>query len=119
MFMATHQNAAAEITKYINEQPEWAKAICNKLRRIILKADNKIIEDWKWGPHYKKTSGMVCGFSAFQKNAKLTFFNGSQLKEEDEIFNHCIDNEFSRSIKFTDIKEINENLLTRYIKEAV
>jgi uncharacterized protein YdeI (YjbR/CyaY-like superfamily) len=117
--MATHQNAEAEITKYINDQPEWAKAICNKLRSIILKADNKIIEDWKWGPHYKTTNGMVCGFSAFQKHAKLTFFNGSQLRDKDEIFNHCTDNEFSRSIKFTDIKEVNEDLLAKYVQEAV
>jgi uncharacterized protein YdeI (YjbR/CyaY-like superfamily) len=117
--MTTHQNAEAEITRYINDQQEWAKSICNKLRNMILAADKKIIEDWKWGPHYKTAKGMVCGFSAFQKHAKLTFFNGSQLKDKEGLFNHCIDNEFSRSIKFTDAKEINETVLTKYIKEAV
>jgi len=119
IFMATHQNAGEEITRYINTQAEWAQAICNKLRNIILKADENIIEDWKWGPHYKTARGMVCGFSAFQKHAKLTFFNGSVMKDEEGLFNHCVDNEFSRSIKFTDVIKINEKLLTKYIKESV
>lgn len=118
--MATkvHPTAKQEIDAYIEEMQPFAKAICKKLRSIILKADPSIREDWKWGPHYS-SNGMVCGYGGFQKHVKLTFFNGAGMKDPKKLFNHCVDNEFSRSIKYTDIKEIDEKTLTDYIKESV
>src|SRR5690349_15313018 len=115
--MATkvHPNAKQEIDAYIEEMQPFAKAICKKLRTIILKADASIQEDWKWGPHYS-SNGMVCGYGGFQKHVKLTFFNGAGMKDPKKLFNHCVDNEFSRSIKYIDIKEIDEKTLTEYIK---
>lgn len=114
----TKQNGAQKVADYLDSLPEWSQAICNKLRRIILKADPSIVEDWKWGPNYS-SNGMVCGYGAFQKHVKFTFFNGSAMKDSKGLFNHCVDNEFSRSIKYVDAKEINEKLLTEYIKESV
>lgn len=113
-----HPNAKKEISAYIESLPPFAKAICKKLRSIITAADPTLTEDWKWGPHYS-SNGMVCGFSAFQKHAKLTFFNGAAMKDSKKLFNHCVDNEFSRSIKYTDVSEIDEESLTAYVKESV
>lgn len=118
MATTSKQNPAQRITDYINSQPPWAQAVCNELRRICRSADPSISEDWKWGPHYS-SNGMVCGYGAFQKHVKFTFFNGSAMKDSKCLFNHCIDNEFSRSIKYTSLEEIDESLLTQYIKEAV
>ena len=111
-------DAAQEVTNYINELVGFSKPLCTELRRIILNASKEIKEDWKWGPNYY-CKGMVCGFSAFAKHAKLTFFNGSAMKDKQGLFNHCVDNEFNRSVKFTDISELNEKLLTAYIKESI
>ena len=118
--MATkvHPNAKAEVTAYIESLSPFAKAICKKLRTIITNADPSLTEDWKWGPHYS-SNGMCCGFSAFQKHAKLTFFNGAAMKDPKGIFNHCVDNEFSRSIKYTDVSEIDEKTLSAYVRESV
>ena len=112
------ENAAGEISNYIGSLPDFSKIICTKLRSIILNAAKEIKEDWKWGPNYN-CNGMVCGYGAFAKHVKFTFFNGAAMSDKKGLFNHCVDNEFSRSIKFTDIKEINEKLLTAYIKESV
>lgn len=118
--MATkvNPNAKQEIDAYIESMPAFSKAICKKLRAIILKAEPSLQEDWKWGPHYS-SNGMVCGFSGFQKHAKLTFFNGAGMKDPNKLFNHCVDNEFSRSVKYTDVKEIDEKTLTEYVRESV
>jgi uncharacterized protein YdeI (YjbR/CyaY-like superfamily) len=62
---------------------------------------------------------MVCGFGAFQKHVKFTFFNGSALKDEEGAFNHCTDNKFSRSIKYVSEDEPDEKMLTAYIRESV
>jgi uncharacterized protein YdeI (YjbR/CyaY-like superfamily) len=113
-----HPKAAEEIIHYIAGLEPFAQAICKKLRQIILKADSDIQEDWKWGPHYS-CQGMVCGFGGFARHVKFTFFNGSAMKDPLHLFNHCVDNEFSRSIKFTQLSEINEKALTGYIQESV
>ena len=114
---AFHKNATAEVDKYIDKMPAFSKEICIRLREIILKAVSGIKEDWKWGPNYN-FEGMVCGFGAFQKHVKFTFFNGSDMKDSNGLFNHCVDNEFCRSIKYVSADEIDEKMLTAYIKEA-
>ncbi|MEX6690547.1 YdeI/OmpD-associated family protein [Danxiaibacter flavus] len=113
-----HSNASTEIDKYIDEMPAFAKAICDKLRTIILKADKEIVEDWKWGPNYQ-LNGMLCGYGAFKAHVKFTFFNGCAMKDENRLFNHCVDNEFSRSIKYTDVSEVDAKLITAYVKDSI
>ena len=115
---ATKSKATQEVLQYIDELPAFSKAICQKLRSIILKADAALTEEWKWGPHYA-LNGMVCGFSGFKEHAKLTFFNGSGMKDPKNLFNHCVDNEFSRSIKYTDVSEIDEKAILDYVKESI
>jgi uncharacterized protein YdeI (YjbR/CyaY-like superfamily) len=112
------QDATREVLQYIDGLPEFAQVICKKLRRIILKADNNITEEWKWGPHYS-LDGMVCGFGGFKQHVKLTFFNGSAMKDPRGLFNHCVDNEFSRSVKYTDVKEVDEKAILEYVKESI
>ena len=107
-----------KVSAYLESLPEWSQTFCTKLRAIILKTDPEITEEWKWGPHYS-CHGMVCGWGAFQKHIKLTFFNGSGMKDPKGLFNHCVDNEFSRSIKYTDVSELDEAVLQAYIHESI
>ncbi|RPI18629.1 MAG: hypothetical protein EHM58_04800 [Ignavibacteriae bacterium] len=106
------------IDDYINDLPEFSKAICNKLREIIFEAEPDIIEDWKWGPNYYK-DGMVCGFAGFKQHVHFSFFNGSALKDTKKIFTEGKANQHNRGIKFKNVNEIDEKLLIKYIKEAV
>lgn len=114
--------AAAEaknkVSAYSESLPQWSKKILLKLRKIVLAADASIVEEWKWGPHYS-SKGMICGVGAFQRHVKFTFFNGSAMKDLEGLLNHCGDNELSRSIKYTDGNEIDEKMVTAYIKESI
>jgi hypothetical protein len=110
--------ATSKVSDYLQSLPEWSRAICAELRRIIRSADPSITEEWKWGPSYT-SNGLVCGWSAFQKHVKVTFFNGGGMSDKAGLFNHCLDNEFNRSIKYTSLDEINERQLKAYIKESV
>jgi len=112
------KDAAQRISDYIDSMPEWSKNICRTLRQTILAASPGLTEEWKWGPHYS-SAGMVCGFSAFQKHVKVTFFNGSGMQDSRKLFNHCVDNEFSRSIKYEMGEEVDTKALTAYVQEAV
>lgn len=111
-------DASALITESISKAEPKEQAICNKLRSIILKADPEIIEDWKWGPNYYK-DGMVCGFWFFKTHVTLTFFQGALLKDKKKVLKMNEGNLHNRHIKFTDIKQIDEKLITEYITEAI
>jgi hypothetical protein len=115
---APKKETSNKVSAYLESLPQWSQTLCKKLRQIILSADEEIGEEWKWGPHYSH-QGMVCGWSAFQKHVKVTFFNGSAMADPLRLFNHCMDNEFSRSIKYTDVGEIDEASLKAYIREAI
>jgi uncharacterized protein YdeI (YjbR/CyaY-like superfamily) len=111
-------DAPAKIDEYIATLPEWSQKICKRLRRIILKSDPKIIEDWKWGPNYY-LDGMVCGYAGFQKHVNFVFFQGSLLKDKYRILNSNPGTLHNRHVKYTDVKEIDEGVLLEYLLEAI
>ena len=41
------------------------------------------------------------------------------MKDPKKLFNHCVDNEFSRSVKYTDVSELDEAVLQAYIRESI
>lgn len=111
-------DATQKVLHYFEKQPAWSRELCLQLRQVLLAAHPTLTEEWKWGPHYS-SNGMVCGIGAFQKHIKLTFFNGSVMKDDLHLFNHCVENEFSRSIKFTPGEAINTKAITAYVQESV
>lgn len=106
------------IDNYIAKAQPFAREICGKLRRIIMSSDKSIVEDWKWGPNYSK-NGMICGFGAFKNWVTLTFFQGSLMNDYKKVFNYGDSNAHNRSIKFKNVSEIEEKVITEYVLEAI
>ena len=111
-------DAAGLIDEGISQMEPFAQKICKKLRKIILSADPDLIEDWKWGPNYY-LNGMVCGFWGFKKHASLVFFQGSLLKDKKKILQQNPGNVHNRHIKYTDVKEIDEDVILEYLFQAI
>jgi uncharacterized protein YdeI (YjbR/CyaY-like superfamily) len=112
-----------QIDSYLKKLPDFSYKICAKLRRIIHATSIDIEEDWKWGsPAFTYKGKLLCFFWAFSKHVSLTFFEGSLMKDPKKLFNYGESNLRNRSIKFTDIVElesIGEETLIRYLKEAI
>ncbi|HZW38472.1 MAG TPA: YdeI/OmpD-associated family protein [Ignavibacteriaceae bacterium] len=106
------------IEQYIEDTPEFAQPICKKIRSIILSTDERIVEDWKWGPNYNY-KGMLCGFGAFKKHVHLSFYNGDRIKDKYKIFVHGEANAHNRGIKFFSFDDINEKAITDYVKQSM
>ncbi len=111
-------DATVLIDEAISEMEPFAKAICKKLRKLILSTDPTMIEDWKWGPNYY-LEGMVCGYWGFEKFVTLHFFQGALLKDPYKILKKNEGNVRSRHIKFTNAKEIEEDVILEYLFEAI
>lgn len=112
------EDASLKVTEYIDSLPDWSKKICKRLRAIAIKSHPKMVEDWKWGPNYY-LHGMVCGYGAFQKHVSFVFFQGVMLKDKKKILQVNPGNVHNRNIKFTDVKEINDDILLEYLIEAI
>ena len=111
-------DAASLIDKGISELEPFAQVICKHLRKLILSADPKLIEDWKWGPNYY-LNGMVCGYWGFKKHVSFVFFQGSILKDKKKILLENPGNVHNRHIKFTNVSQINDDIILEYLFEAI
>lgn len=102
----------------IANKEEFAKVICELLRELIHKSDNFIIEDWKWNIPVFQKSEMVCGFACFQKHVSISFFNGATMTDKHALFTGDCTAKNMRTIKYTNISEINKIHLIDYFREA-
>lgn len=111
-------DASERVNGYFETMPAWSRTICEKLRKIVMKSDPAMIEDWKWGPNYY-CDGVVCWIAGFQKFVNLTFFQGVMLKDKRKILLSNPGTLHNRHIRFTDIKQIDEDVILEYLMEAI
>jgi len=110
--------ASLLIDEYLFSKADFANEICALLRTLIHKADNSVTEDWKWNIPVFHKNKMICGFAGFKKHVSLTFFNGALMSDKYKLFSDDCGAQKMRTLKFTNISEINEAQLIDYFKEA-
>ena len=111
-------NAQQLIGDYIESLPEFSSAICSKLYDLILLSYPDVIEDWKWRIPTFHGRGMVCGFAGFKKHVSLSFFHGSQMSDNHNLFEDDCNAQNARTIKFSNVSEIDSDKVLSYLKEA-
>lgn len=90
------------------------------MREILLKLPFK--ETMKWGaPTYTIDEKNVLGIGAFKSYVGLWFFNGSFLKDkEQQLYNaQKSKTKGMRQWRFSSVKEMDEKLIAKYLKEAI
>lgn len=94
------QTPSQQITRRIDELPDWRGKTLARLRKLILEADPGITEDWKWDTPVWSHNGPVCAAGAFKDHVKLNFFKGASLKDSHGLFNSGLDAKATRAIDF-------------------
>ncbi|PIQ20771.1 MAG: hypothetical protein COW65_13070 [Cytophagales bacterium CG18_big_fil_WC_8_21_14_2_50_42_9] len=114
----TLTQASLKVDAYLAQMPPFAQVICLKLRTLILQSDPDIKENWKWSAPVYEENGLICAYSAFKQHVRLSFFQGAYLADAAKILTEGENNATIRSIKFSDVSQIDEALLQQYIREA-
>ncbi|MCX7728322.1 MAG: DUF1801 domain-containing protein [Bacteroidia bacterium] len=114
-----HPESAKLVNNYIESLPQWSKDICNKLREIILSTSQSISEDWKWNHPNYYCNGMLCGIWAFKDHVTLVFFQGALIDDKYSILSSNPENLHNRHIKFSDISQINPQIIRDYLLQSV
>ena len=112
-------NPSKLIDKQIEDLSDWRGKKLSELRKIVLRADTEIKEEWKWDTAVWVKNGLVCAGGVFKDHVKLKFFKGASLPDPHKLFNSGLEAKNSRSIDFKESDEIDEPALKDLIAAAV
>jgi hypothetical protein len=119
------ESASSKITKRGKELGGWRGETLERLRRLILEADPKIEEEWKWvkptnpGVPVWSRDGGICTGEAYKEVVKLTFFRGASLPDPKKLFNSSLEGNVRRAIDFREGEKINGAAFKQLIRAAV
>ena len=108
-----------KLEHYFETQTTFKSALI-RLREII--DGTELEENFKWRtPVYTINGKNVVGIGAFKNHFGLWFFNGALLKDEDNMLVNAQDGKTKalRQMRFTAESEIDEKIVTKYLKEAI
>jgi hypothetical protein len=108
------------IDKLIAELTDWRGKTFADIRKIILEADPKIVEEWKWmGTPVWSHDGIVCIANAFKDKVKLTFYEGANIADPDKLYNNGFKGKKWRTIDYFIDDKIKESELKDLVRSAV
>jgi hypothetical protein len=113
-------NPSERIDQLIAELTDWRGKMFASIRKSILAADRKIIEEWKWmGSPVWYHDGMIAVANAHKGKVKLTFSHGASLPDPDRLFNAGLKGNAWRAIDFFEGDTINVGALKNLVRAAV
>ena|ERR1700734_616014 len=114
------ESAAALIDEMIAELTDWRGKTLASIRKSILGADPKIIEEWKWmGSPVWSRDGMIAVGNAHKDKVKITFSHGASLPDPEKLFNAGLGGNAWRAIDLLEGDKINERGLKNLVRAAV
>ena len=111
--------ASVLITERIAELGDWRGPTLARVRKLILDADPKIVEEWKWGGPVWSCEGVICTGETYKKAVKLTFAKGASLKDPAHLFNSSLEGNTRRALDIPEGMEVNATAFKALIREAV
>lgn len=116
---ATGKSASRLIDQRIRDLAGWRGETLARMRGLILKADPKITEEWKWENPVWSRDGIVCTGEAYAKVVKLTFARGAALPDPSHLFNSSLGGNTRRAIDIHEGETIDVRAFQKLVKDAV
>ena len=121
---AAAPRASASIDAKIAQLGDWRGQTLARVRKLILKADPEIVEEWKWakpaspGTPVWSHGGIVCTGETYKSAVKLTFARGAALPDPSRLFNSSLDGNVRRAIDIHEGDKIDEAAFKNLIRAA-
>src|SRR5436190_2056789 len=118
--MKASMSASQRIDRMISELTDWRGKTFADIRKTILAADPKIIEEWKWmGSPVWSRDGIIAVANAHKVKVKLTFQYGAELPDPHELFNAGLEGNQRRAIDFFEGDKVKAAALKKLVRAAV
>jgi uncharacterized protein YdeI (YjbR/CyaY-like superfamily) len=116
---AQNIDASRRIDEYVNAAQPFAKPILQTLRQLVRKEIPMSVETWKWNAPNIEFNGPLCMIWSFKKHAAIHFFRGAEMNDPDRVLEQTAGgNVASRFIRLESIEDLDEPMLSKYLKEA-
>ena len=119
------QSASELISERIAELGDWRGETLSRMRKLIKKADPKVVEEWKWvkptkpGTPVWSHGGIICTGESYKNCVKLTFAKGASLKDPARLFNSSLDGNVRRAIDIHEGEEVDASAFKELVRQAV
>jgi hypothetical protein len=118
--MTTDKDSPAErITAKIAALGDWRADMLAQLRRLILAADDGVVEAWKWDGPVWECDGILCTGETYKAKVKLTFPHGAALPDPKGLFNASLEGKVRRAIDFGAADEVDATAFKALVRAAV
>jgi hypothetical protein len=118
--MENSMNPSHQIDELIAGIPDWRGDTFAKVRKTILAADAKIVEEFKWmGSPLWSCDGMIAVANAFKSKVNVTFAYGAKLPDPDKLFNSGMGGNTRRAIDYFEGDKVNERALKALVRAAI
>ena len=107
------------IDRHLAELGGWRGELLASMRALILAADPKMVEEWKWGIPVWSHDGIVCTGESYKKAVKLTFAKGAHVEDPSGLFNSSLEGKTRRAIDLPEGSKINAAAFKKLVKAAV
>ena len=105
--MSADKTISQQIDAIIKEPGDWRSETLSHVRALIKQADPAVVEEVKWKKPSKPMGvpvwshdGNLCIADTLKNAVRLTFPNGAQLKDPQNLFNTRLDSKTVRAIDF-------------------
>lgn len=121
----TPDSASKMIDERIRDLGDCRGTVLKRMRKLILEADPRIVEEWKWkkatspGTPVWSHDGGICTGEAYKQVVKLTFFHGAALADPAHLFNSSLEGNTRRAIDIREDDTIDEAAFKKLIRAAV
>jgi len=104
---------------------DWQDEMTSRLRRVIHSADPAAVEEQKWkkpsnpdGVPTWSHNGIMCTVQALKNRVRITFGNGSLLKDTKGLFNACLEAGYMRGIDIREGDDVDEEGIKSLVRAA-
>jgi hypothetical protein len=117
---AIGKEASGLIDERIRSLRDWRGQTLARMRALILEADPRMIEEWKWmGTPVWSHDGNVCTGETYTKVVKLTFARGASIADPSRLFNSSLEGNTRRAIDIHEGEKIDASAFKALVKAAV
>jgi uncharacterized protein YdeI (YjbR/CyaY-like superfamily) len=104
------KNASAEVDRYIEKAPEFAKPILERIRKAFHKAGAEVTESMKWSAPHFEYKGVLGSMAAFKQHVAWGFWKAKLMDDPASMG-------FG---KIRDVKDLpSEKVMVEYVKQAM
>lgn len=111
--------AMADVDAYIEQAPDYARPILEKLRVLFHKGCPELEEKIKWGVPHFDYKGMMGGIAAFKNHVTFGFWKADQIKDTHNLFDRGPKASMC-TVKITSLDDMpDDKVVLSYIHQAV